>query len=253
MILAGATAVVTGGAVRIGRAIARHLAGKGVNVCLHYGHSRAEAKEAVEELQALGVKVVAIHGDLAEPVATAELVFQKAREALGSVQILVNSAAIFEPGSLLETDEDNWDRHQAINVKAPFFLIQAFARQLLQGQSGNVINIVDWRAESPVPGHAAYTAAKAGLVALTKLLAQELGPQVRVNGIAPGAILPPPGQAAEVFERRGRLNALKRVGSPDEIVRAVQYLLTADFVTGEILHVTGGEELLVGGADRNDS
>jgi NAD(P)-dependent dehydrogenase (short-subunit alcohol dehydrogenase family) len=243
MILAGAAAIVTGGGVRIGREIGRRLARAGVHVCVHYGSSERAAREAADEFRALGVRATCVAADLAEPAAAARGIFEHARRELGEIRILVNSAAIFEPGSLSHTTEDAWDRHLDINLKAPFFLMQAFARQLGEHSPGAAVNIVDWRGERPIPGHAAYTVSKSGLIALTKLLAQELGPRIRVNGVAPGAILPGPGQTPEQFARRADFNPLRRTGGPGDVAEAVHYLLASSFVTGEILHVTGGEEL----------
>ncbi len=242
MILAGATAVVTGGAVRIGREIGRHLAKAGVNVCVHYNSSNTEVAEAVEEFQAFGVRATSISADLSLPVTAAKEIFDHANQALGTVSVLINSAAIFETGRLADTSEADWDRHFNINLKAPFFLTQSFADQL-GDQDGHVINIVDWRGEKPIPGHAAYTVSKAGLVAQTKLLAQELGPGIQVNGIAPGAILAASGESEDDFQRRAKLNPLKRTGSAADIAEAAIYLLKSEFITGEIMNVTGGQQL----------
>lgn len=242
MILAGATAVVTGGAVRIGREIGCHLAKAGVNVCVHCNSSVSDAAEAVEEFQAIGVRATSVSADLSSPLSAAKEIFDHANQVLGTVSILINSAAIFEAGSLASTGENDWDRHLNINLKAPFFLTQSFADQL-GDQDGHIINIVDWRGEKPVAGHAAYTISKAGLVAQTKLLAQELGPRIRVNGIAPGAILPAPGESQEAFQSRAKLNPLQRTGSAVDVAGAAIYLLKSEFVTGEILNVTGGQQL----------
>lgn len=242
MILTGANAIVTGGAVRIGREIGRSLASHGVNVCVHFGNSEREANEAVNEFRSFGVEATMVSADFAKPVQAAESVVNHAAKTLGTVSILVNSAAIFDPGDLTETTEVDWDRHQNINLKAPFFLTQNFVRQL-GDQPGSVLNIVDWRGERPVTGHASYTIAKAGLVAQTKLLAQELGPNVSVNGIAPGAILPAPGESESDFQRKAALNPLQRTGSPESISEAAIYLLKSEFITGEIIHVTGGQQL----------
>ena len=242
MILTGATAVVTGGAVRIGREIGRHLAKAGVNICVHCHSSTVEAAEAVEEFQGLGVQATSLSTNLTQPVCAAKEIFDHANRTLGPVSILINSAAIFESGTLASTDERDWDRHLSINLKAPFFLTQSFVHQL-GDQDAHVINIVDWRGEFPVPGHAAYTISKAGLVAQTKLLAQELGPQICVNGIAPGAILPAPGESEDAFQSRAKLNPLQQTGSTAEIAKAAIYLLMSEFITGEILNVTGGQQL----------
>jgi NAD(P)-dependent dehydrogenase (short-subunit alcohol dehydrogenase family) len=251
MILAGTSAIVTGGAVRIGREIGRFLAWHGVNLCVHYGTSEEEASAAVNEFRQLGVKACAVSADLANASSAARTIFERAEQELGAIQILINSAAIFEAGTLAETTEESWDRHLSINLKAPFFLTQQLAARLPPNHSGAVINIVDWRGERVIPGHAAYTISKAGLIAQTKLLAQELGPNIRVNAIAPGAILPAPGASPEEFQARSRLNPLRRTGSPNDIVRGIHYLLTSDFVTGEVLHITGGEQLPVNQAADN--
>lgn len=242
MHLHGTSAIITGGAVRIGREIGRQLANSGVNICVHYGNSESEAKTAVEEFEGFGVKATMVSADLSEPFPAAEKIFQHAKREFGNVSILINSAAIFESGTLQSTDEGNWDRHFDINLKTPFALTQAFAKQL-GDQTGHVINIVDWRGARPVPGQLAYSIAKAGLVAQTKILAQELGPRIRVNGVAPGAILPAPGESATDFAEKSALNPLNTTGGPEDISNAVLYLLTSNFVTGEILCVTGGQQL----------
>lgn len=243
MILAGAAAIVTGGAVRIGREIGRQLARQGSNICVHYGTSATTANEAVREFQSMGVRACAVQADLNHPVEAAKTLLEQATEQLGPISILINSAAIFEPGSLLKTDEANWRSHLSINLESPFFLSQEFAKRLPEEAEGSIINIVDWRGERPIPGHAAYTISKAGLIAQTKLLAQELGPWIRVNGIAPGPILPAPGDSQQEFAVKGKLNPLQKTGSPADIAGGVVYLLTASFITGAILPITGGEDL----------
>ncbi|MCA8992463.1 MAG: SDR family oxidoreductase [Planctomycetaceae bacterium] len=237
-------AVVTGGAVRIGRAIALRMAVAGWNVCIHYGQSEREAKQTVSELELLGVKATCVPADLNQPVSAAKQVFQHASDKLGAVSCLINNAAIFREGTLASTTELEWDAHFETNVKAPFFLSQEFARQCRKG--GSIINLIDWRGTHPVPGHVAYAQTKSALVAQTRLLAQELGPDIRVNGIAPGAILPPPGKGQEVLETRAVRNPLRRVGAADDITRTVMFLLESPFITGEIVHVSGGEHLAAG-------
>lgn len=242
MELSGTSAIITGGAVRIGREIGRRLARAGVNICVHYGNSQAEAEAAVSEFQNYGVKATLVSADLNNPFEATKTIFQHAKHEIGPLSILINSAAIFESGSLKSTDEENWDRHLNINLKAPFALTQAFALQCEESQ-GHVINIVDWRGERPVVGHLAYSIAKAGLVAQTKILAQELGPNIRVNGIAPGAILPAPGETMQDFQAKAGANPLHKTGTPEDISEAVYYLLNSKFVTGEILNITGGQQL----------
>ena len=247
--LVGRTAIVTGGAVRIGRSLVEGLARRGACVLVHYGGSREAAEELVSTLCGEGRDVACVQADLANPIAAVDAVFAALRREFAAADILINSAGIFEKGSLADTTEENWDRHAAINLKSPFFLSQAFARQLPAGRAGNIINIIDWRGTHPVPGHAAYTAAKAGLAALTQLLAQEIGDRIRVNGIAPGAILPPPGFDQAAFQQLAEGIPVGRVGNVGQIVDAALFLLCNDFMNGEILHVTGGQELMVGHKD----
>src|SRR5262249_6965181 len=146
-------------------------------------------------------------------------------------------------GKLDSTDAANWDRHLDINLKAPAFLCREFAKRLAPGRPAHIVNMVDWRALRPGVGHLAYTVSKAGLVALTRILAQELAPHVQVTAIAPGPILPAPGMSDERFAALGRSIPLERTGQPDDIADALVYLLRSEFVTGEILQVTGGQHL----------
>jgi pteridine reductase len=248
MHLPGSNAIVTGAAVRVGRAIAVALAESGVNVCVHYGTSDDAAAAAVAEVESHGVRGTRVRADLRDSIAAAETIVNHARQVLGPVAILVNSASIFEPGTLVGTHEEHFDRHFAVNLKAPFFLAQAFARQVPKGGEGEttaaIVNVVDWRALRPPPGHLAYTMTKAALAALTRMLAVELAPRLRVNGIAPGPILPPPGRDREPWATDKAAEVpLARVGSPSDVADAALYLLRSEFVTGEILHVTGGEQL----------
>jgi NAD(P)-dependent dehydrogenase (short-subunit alcohol dehydrogenase family) len=241
--LAGKTAIVTGGAVRLGRAIALSLAEARMRVCLHYSSSQQDAEETADQIRALGVDVTLVQADFRKSTSAAARVMDAAVDAFGSVDVLINNAAIFEAGSLGATTEDQWDRHFDINLKTPFFLAQAFARRLEPEQRAHIINIADWRATRPGTDHLAYTLTKSGLVTLTKSLAQSLVPHVQVNAIAPGAILPPPGAEADHLERLASAIPLKRTGSPRDITQALLDLLRSDFITGEVLHVTGGEQL----------
>ncbi len=247
MELKGKTAIVTGGAIRLGRALALGLAEEGVNVVLHYCHSQAAAEQTGREIEARGVATELVRANFENLEAAAEDIVTAGLERFGSVEVLINSAAIFEAGTLSETSIDLWDRHFDINLKAPFFLAKAFARQFQKSpaERGHILNILDWRATHPSAGtsHLAYTIAKSGLAALTKALAVELGPKIQVNGIAPGAILPAPGTSEAGFQDLAHQNPLNRVGSPTEIVKSAVYLLKSDFLTGEILHVDGGERL----------
>jgi pteridine reductase len=243
MDLRGQNAIVTGGAVRLGLAIAHKLAFEGANVCVHCHSHAGEVQGVLQELRGHGVAACAMAASFTEPVAAAQAVFERANEELGPVSILVNSAAIFEPATLADTTEDRWKRHLAINLQAPAFLCREFAERLPAGRQGSIVNIVDWRALRPPVGHLPYTVSKAGLVALTQILAQELAPRIQVNAVAPGAILPPPGAGKEALKEMAERNPLKRTGRASDVANAVAYLLKSDFINGEVLHVTGGEEL----------
>lgn len=243
MELAGKVAVVTGGAVRVGRTLVQSLAQRGVKTCLHYGRSSKEAAEIVRIIQTSGGSAIAVQADLTEPVKAAQKIIAFATDEFGHVDFLINNAAIFEEETLEKASETSWDRHFDINLKTPFFLCQAFAAQLATDQQGQIINMLDWRSLRPGPDYIIYTLTKNALAALTRSLAQTLGPTVRVNGIAPGAILPTPEGSQKDFEGLAQEIPLQRTGSPSNLAQALLFLLQSDFINGEILHVTGGQHL----------
>ena len=242
MELDGRVAIVTGGAVRLGKALALALAEQGVRLAIHYGSSAGPAEDAVAEIKAMGSDALAIQADLRVPGQTRSIV-ERAAAHFGQVDILVNSAAIFEPGNWDDTTEDNWDRHFAINLKSPFFLSQAFATQVGPERVGHIVNIADWRGFRPGTDHMAYTLTKAAVIAMTKSMALALAPNIQVNAIAPGLILPPPGRDQSYLKQKAEQIPAQRVGSPKEIANTLLYLLHSDFVTGDLLFVTGGEHL----------
>lgn len=243
MNLEGKVAVVTGGAIRVGQAITLALADKGCNVFILYGSS-AEAAEKTRNLVAgLGVKSTIYSANLADVEAT-QTVIPRAREWLGKVDILVNSAAIFRDGGLDETTVDSWDRHFAVNLRAPFILSQAFARQVPSNGQGAIVNISDARVYRPAADHFAYRLTKAGLLTMTETLAQDLAPNIRVNALALGAILPPPGQDASHLEELAQKRVpLRRSGNATIVAQNVLHLLEQDFLTGVIIKIDGGEFL----------
>jgi pteridine reductase len=242
MKLEGKVAVVTGGAVRLGQALALSLAEQGVRLVIHYASSAGPAVETVNQIKALGSDAIALQADLRQ-ASQAPGVVARAADHFGRVDFLVNSAAIFHPGDVFSTTEDSWDKHFAINLKSPFFLSQAFAAHVGRERPGHIVNIADWRATRPGPDYVAYTLTKAALVTLTKSLALALAPNIQVNAIAPGAILPPPDKDQAYLDQLAQAIPARRVGSPAEITKALRFLLESDFVTGELIFVTGGEHL----------
>lgn len=241
MSLQGKTILVTGAAVRIGRALALAVARAGADVVVHYFHSQAAALETRAQIQALGRKAHLLRADLEDRRAASELVQQA--QALAPLYALVNNAAIFEPLDLQSTTLQAWERHMAINLTAPFLLCQAFAASLEAGESGRIVNILDWRALRPGGSHLPYTISKAGLAALTRYLAISLAPTITVNGLALGAILPP-SQGAPPTDLLAHVPA-GRWAELDEVCQALLFLLDGPaYVTGEIIHVDGGRHLV---------
>ncbi|MBW3543247.1 MAG: SDR family oxidoreductase [Planctomycetes bacterium] len=239
----GKVAIVTGGAVRLGREIALGLSDAGAGVVVHYGRSREAAERTICEIAAAGGRAVAVEADLASPVEAACAIIGAARAEFGRVDILVNNASVFEPSTLADAEPDDWDRQFAVNLKAPFYLCREFAGAREPGRRAHIVNILDWRATRPGAGHLVYTLTKAALATLTLALAQELAPDVQVNAVAPGAILPPPGEGADYLDKLSTRIPLGRTGNAADVAEAVLFLLRSEFITGEILHVTGGQEL----------
>lgn len=242
MELDGRVAMITGGAVRLGKALALALAREGVRLAILYNASAGPAQETVAEIKALGSDALAIQADLSQPN-QGPSIFERVAARFGGVDILVNSAAIFEPADSLHTTEAVWDRHFAINLKSPFFLSQAFATHVGKDRPAHIVNIADWRGLRLDPAYLAYSLTKAGVLAMTQGLAMALAPNIQVNAIAPGAILPPPGKGQDYLHELAQGIPMRRVGSPHEVARALVYLLKSDFVTGQTIFVTGGQHL----------
>lgn len=244
MELTGKVAVVTGGAVRIGRAIALALAQAGCHLLLHYGHSVGAAQATQAEAQAMGVIVVTHQADLLDAAAT-QTIIPAALHQFDRADILINSAAIFPEGDHFATlTLTEWQKVMAINLQAPFLLSQAFANQIQPGQTGKIININDARIPRPAPDHFAYRLAKGGLWQMTTILAQALAPHITVNAVALGAILPPPGLGDAYLEDIARRRVpLRRAGNPQIVADNVLHLLQQDFLTGVTLTLDGGEFL----------
>ncbi|MFT0858911.1 SDR family oxidoreductase, partial [Ancylobacter sp. G4_0304] len=234
-------ALVTGGAVRIGRVISHALAQAGYNVAIHVRHPRPSDAEACAEIEALGARCVVLPAELADPTAVEALV--PAAAALGPVTLLVNNASEFHPDAVEDLDTALWDRHFAVNLRAPTFLARALAAQLPTGAQGAVINIVDQRVLKPTPLYLSYSLTKNGLWTQTRLLAQALAPRVRVNAVAPGPTFANVRQSAEDFARQGAMMPLGRGPSAQEVADAVLYLAHASSVTGQMIAVDGGQHL----------
>lgn len=236
--MAQRVALVTGGAVRLGRAIALGLAEAGYDLVVHYRSSEGAARDVARRVEAAGRVAVLAAGNLAEP-ATATAVVEAARARFGRLDLVVNSAASFEAGELLDVDADDWDAIMDVNVRAPHLVVRA-AAPLLRESGGAVINLVDLSAFQPWTGYPAHAVSKAALAHLTRIQARALAPRVRVNAVAPGAVLPPEDESPEGLEKLRRMTPLGRLGDSDDVLRAVLYLADATFVTGQILAVDGG-------------
>jgi pteridine reductase len=238
--LAGRWAVVTGGHVRVGHAISLALVQLRMNIIVTYRTSPDAAEKAVAEFQALGVQAHAFAVDMADAAAVVCVADDMAALAGSSLAVLVNSASIYKATPLGEISAAQWDDLMAINLRAPFLLSQRLGLAIKAAGGGHIVNIGDWAAMHPYRGYLPYLISKAGIVQMTRALALELAPEVQVNCVCPGAVLPPenttPAEAAELEAA----TPLHRLGSPEEIAHAVRYFVESDFATGAILTVDGG-------------
>jgi NAD(P)-dependent dehydrogenase (short-subunit alcohol dehydrogenase family) len=235
-------ALVTGGAQRIGRAISLGLAGAGYGVCIHHHASTAAAQSLADEITAQGGRAKAIAADLSREAETTQLI-ARGGAALGPLDVLVNNAALFERDDVKTATRESWDRHMDVNLRAPFVLTQAFAGALADGIKGNVVNILDQRVRNLTPHFLSYTLSKVGLWTLTRTLALALAPCVRVNGIAPGPVLPSPRQSTDSFRRQAEATPLGRAISPEEIAKGVLFVLEAGALTGQMIALDSGQHL----------
>jgi NAD(P)-dependent dehydrogenase (short-subunit alcohol dehydrogenase family) len=236
------TALVTGAGQRIGRAITLALAADGWAVAVHYNHSRADAESVVREIAGKGGRAVALAADLRDEAEVMALVPRAARD-LGPVGCLVNCAATFENDTALTATRESWDAHLETNLRAPFVLIQEFARALPADAEGVVVNLLDQRVWSLTPYFVSYTVAKSALWTLTRTMALALAPRIRVNGIGPGPTLPSPRQTEAQFRRQWESMPLKRATAPEEIADAVRFILAAPAMTGQMIALDDGQHL----------
>jgi NAD(P)-dependent dehydrogenase (short-subunit alcohol dehydrogenase family) len=237
------TALITGAARRIGRAIAEDLARHGWRVVIHHNNSHAEAADLAASITRAGSFAAVVSADLADPEAPARVV-AAACAAAGPLSLLVNNASTFERDVVGTLDRALWDRQFAVNLAAPVFLAEAFAAQLPAGAEGNVVNILDQRIWRPRPTYVSYQLTKNALFTATETLAQALAPRVRVNGIAPGPVLPNPGQSAERFATHVKATPLGRAPDLADFGRTVRYFVENRSVTGTVIALDSGQHLV---------
>lgn len=242
MDLSGRVALVTGAARRLGREIARTLAAAGSDLVVHHHASPQHAEETAGVLRDLGVRAEILPADLRQPGQIAAL-FGEIATRFGRLDILINSAALFERKPALDITPTDWDRVMDLNLRAAFLCSQQAARLMRAGGAGVIVNIADVAAFQPWPAHAHYCISKAGLVMMTRVLARALAPQIRVNAVAPGPVLPPEGLSDREVEELAQLTALRKWGRPEDVARTVLFLVETDFVTGETVVVDGGKTL----------
>lgn len=238
--LSGKTALVTGGAVRLGRATARALSAEGAWVVIHYSRSEAAALELAEELAATGGKAWTLRADFESADDIASLL-PRAQELAGGLDALVNNASIFPAGRLAEVSWGDLARNMHVNAWAPFSLSRSFAEQV---GGGSVVNFLDTRIRGYDWNHVAYIVSKHALELLTRMMALEFAPEVRVNAVAPGLILPPPGKDESYLEEMKHTVPLNRHGEAEDVAAAAIFLLQSTYITGQIIYVDGGRHLL---------
>ena len=230
-------ALITGGAVRVGRAISLALADKGYDLAVSYNSSREPTKDLQKCLEKKGRKVLLLEGDLSYPKTIKELA-SSFQDNFQQLDLLVNNAANFFSTPLLDIDCDEWDKVMSVNLRAPHLLVKEFA-SLLTECSGSVINISDHLGLNPRVSYAHHSIAKAGLLSLTRIQAVALAPRVRVNAIAPGLVLPPEGMDQERYEKEVDKTLLKRAGTLDDVTEAITFLLNSPNITGQTIVVDG--------------
>jgi pteridine reductase len=242
MELQAKAALVTGAAHRVGKAIALGLAEQGCNLVIHYHSSRQAAAETIEEVKSFGVQAVGAQADLAQHADIVKL-FRIVDEALGGLDILVNSAAIMQRADILEASQQEWDSTLDLNLKGTFFCLQQAAIRMRLRGGGAIINISDLAGLQPWRRYPIHCISKAGVEMLTRVAALSLAPDIRVNAIAPGLVLKPQGMDEAHWHALGTQVPLRRAGETQDVVRAVIFLLENDYITGETLVVDGGNLL----------
>lgn len=244
MEIKGKVALVTGGAIRVGKAITLMLAQEGAHVVVNYNTSAGPAQETAAAVRAHGVEALPVQCDVSDLAAVQAMVAQ-VEAHFGGVDILVNAASLFGkinvPPADLAKDIEMWRKVTRVAIDGAFYVSSLLAPGMLARGGGAIVNLVDLSVANPWPGYTAHAVGKAGLLALTRQLALELAPTVRVNAVAPGSVLPPPGYSDAQVAALASRTLLGRWGSPADVAHAVRFLLEADFITGEVLYVDGGE------------
>jgi NAD(P)-dependent dehydrogenase (short-subunit alcohol dehydrogenase family) len=234
--------LVTGAARRIGAAIATVFAQAGYRVAVHARESSAEAEALCETIRKDGGQAATVIGDLADDAQTLVLI-ARAVELVGPLRVLVNNASLFEPDGGALVDAQAFDRHMAVNLRAPLLLAQVFAAQVQAGTDSSIVNIVDQRVAKPTPQFMSYSLSKHGLATATTMLAQALAPAIRVNAVGPGPVMPSPRQSDADFHRQAATLPLGRPARPDDIARATLFLAQATAITGQTIFVDGGQHI----------
>ena len=242
MDIAGKTALITGGAHRVGKAITIALAEAGANVVINYYSSDVAARETAAEARSLGVDALAVQADVGD-IDAARSLAAAAAERFGRVDILVNRASIWRKTPLPMGDFSDWRRVLSVLLDGPMALSDAVAPMMIDHGEGAIVNIVDLSAWKPFRGYIAHSVGKAGLLALTRQLAVELAPHVSVNAVAPGPVLPPPDYSRDQADAIAGRTLKGRWGTPEDVAGAVRFLVEADYITGEVIAVDGGERL----------
>ena len=239
LVLAGRKALVTGAARRIGRAIALSLAAGGADVVVHYRTSSKEAEATAGEIQSLGRRAWTLRGDLAD-AGQAEALVARAIELAGPIDILINNASIIPRGGIMDLSPADLAENIQVHAMAPLQLSRALAAQ---GPAGDIVNMLDCRVAECGAACAAYHLSKRMLLAVTRMLALELAPKIKVNAVAPGLILPPPGQDESYLKRHASTNPLGRWGTVEDVAEAACFLVRSEFITGQVIFVDGGRNL----------
>jgi len=235
--------LITGAATRVGREVAVYLAKQGANISFSYYLDNEPWQQTQAEIIAAGVKSLATKAEVRDSAQVNNLVEETVNK-LGHVDVLINNASIWLKSSFLDITEEQWDLAMDVNLKGPFMASQAVAPHMLEQKKGVIINITDLSAFQVWSGYAHHAASKAGLVSLTKYLALELSPHVRVNAIAPGTVLLPENPSPEKIKWATEKSVLGRVGAPDDVARMAEFLITNEFLTGGVYFVDGGRSLV---------